>query len=1348
MTANASQSQSRANLRPHSRIMHHHRLSRMPPRYARGFIFGILFNILHFFYHLFVLSVVVIGLSMFWLPIIAEYKYAIELEISDYLGAPVSIEAVLFDPQHNKPYWILKNIRLKDPSARITLMHLDELSLSLDPIESLRTIRFQPDKITAKGGYFSVVQDEEGVFRVDGLKLPLRGFNSGAGRNTGLVFDFQDVDINWLNEKTYQQLIFANTRLHGAITPLEIIANMTLLPPADVGLPIQLKTHLFYRGDDQKTPVSTDKLQWDGKFQLSGELNKLDALPIDLVNISGLKNAHLALDGEGIVTEGALSSLHGNLLLSDVTWLDESKTNAAIGITGQWLSLPSGWKIDASLNDIRSIDSQHSSSLDHSNIFLESRYDELQQQHINMDVDFINLSHYFPILEKQAWLKGDLRNHLSQLKPRGQLNDLKAKVVLDADNKLLDLLGRGQIGHFGISESANLPGIQNLNLAFEATEHSGKVTFAIQDSELIYSKLFNKPIPITQSSGVLSLSRQNQQWAYQLDDFVFDNDDLKADGYAHIDYPDQGALPADMALSFKTKRIIRNIQDYIPNLLSGSGKEWTDMALIEGYVPSGEFKLKGNLKDTPFEKNKTGDFYVGFNVERSKLKPLPEWPMVHDLEGKVEFIDGQMRASVKSGKIEDARFIGGDIGINTFKKGGHIDVEQLSIQSKLSTIENVIADSPIGQGTRGFFDNTDFDGQGLLQLDVRSAFNEHIRTREGIDIKAVLDTENGAIKFPHIDQAIENIQASIEFDNDGITIPKATVIYKGKPASIEAETIENGRYILINLAQNNNFKRLFPSSSIKSKVLNDRLSLLLSGDFPYTASIKVPSYSKRAKSVEKQALLSVKSDLKGLHSRLPTPLFKASQQSIPFLLDARFPFENEDKPSNSHFTIKYGQRLHAQLQTNPKRLAVHFGHQAADLPASGIKLSGAPGQFDLLAWERVIKGIGDALAKADYSEPSIPLSINLMIDRLLLGKTVIGRSSISGDVSDSQGKLTLKAGEMRVSIDIKPQQLDIAALGVDFDLLTAASATQKAKTTVNAKKRSELPTKYPSIYFTCDQCKFKNMLLDRVVFDMPKQGHDALIKQFNVESDYLSLQARGHWKAYNQNQESQSYLVIDSIDIPRPDSLLSKLGHDLGIKGARTSMNGQLQWHDSPFTFALSKLSGELYVNVNQGAIPQLDPGAGKLLGLLNFSHLGKRLQLNFRDLPAEGVGFDSIIGNLQFDQGKLRSDDIILKSSVMLAGIKGEADLVTKTHDHHVTVIPDIKSALPVVGVLFGGIGIGAAVAMLDQITDGDEEKQLQNENVGMRYHISGSWDNPQVDEVQAISNDDFLSEDDFDDF
>ncbi|HHC74379.1 MAG TPA: hypothetical protein ENK78_04850, partial [Thiothrix sp.] len=179
-----------------------------------GFLARCLFAVIHFSYHFLILLALLVGLALFWLPIISEYKGAIEAEISDYLGSPVTIGNIIIKRENNKAHWTLKNIQLYDQHGEKTLMRLNELHFSLDHIESLRTTRFQPEKVTVKGGYLTIIQAPNGSVRVDGLKLPPPGFNSGAGRNSGLILDLQAINIHWINKKTNKALHFENNHLH------------------------------------------------------------------------------------------------------------------------------------------------------------------------------------------------------------------------------------------------------------------------------------------------------------------------------------------------------------------------------------------------------------------------------------------------------------------------------------------------------------------------------------------------------------------------------------------------------------------------------------------------------------------------------------------------------------------------------------------------------------------------------------------------------------------------------------------------------------------------------------------------------------------------------------------------------------------------------------------------------------------------------------------------------------------------------------------------------------------------------------------------------------------------------
>ena len=120
--------------------------------------------------------------------------------------------------------------------------------------------------------------------------------------------------------------------------------------------------------------------------------------------------------------------------------------------------------------------------------------------------------------------------------------------------------------------------------------------------------------------------------------------------------------------------------------------------------------------------------------------------------------------------------------------------------------------------------------------------------------------------------------------------------------------------------------------------------------------------------------------------------------------------------------------------------------------------------------------------------------------------------------------------------------------------------------------------------------------------------------------------------------------------------------------------------------------------------------------------------------MTGKGIAFDEISGNFQLDHGILHTQDTMLKSAMMVAGIKGQTDLVRKTHQQTVTVIPNLRSALPVVGAAVGGIGGGAAMLLLNSLTEKDAAAKLRSSG-GFHYRVSGDWQNPTVEELKSPS-------------
>ncbi|HHC73744.1 MAG TPA: hypothetical protein ENK78_01530, partial [Thiothrix sp.] len=351
-----------------------------------------------------------------------------------------------------------------------------------------------------------------------------------------------------------------------------------------------------------------------------------------------------------------------------------------------------------------------------------------------------------------------------------------------------------------------------------------------------------------------------------------------------------------------------------------------------------------------------------------------------------------------------------------------------------------------------------------------------------------------------------------------------------------------------------------------------------------------------------------------------------------------------------------------------------------------------------------------------------------------------------------QGRLALISDESELVANISPDHWQIEGDYINFDAIKTlkeehnqplAHNNRKNNSKHSPKKSKKQQVAFleelPNLYFNCQYCFIKGLLLHDLTIKTQRQPQGLAIEHLSAYNQDFSLQAQGQWQAAN----TKTQLWLNDLTIQQPQNFLQSLGSEIGIVNGDTKLTGQLSWQDTPLAPALKTLDGQLLMEVAAGRFTGADAGLGKILGLLNVSRLGQRLRLDFSDISGKGIAFDGIQGHLQFHQGHLRTDDLILQSSVMLAGIRGDMDLQRQTINQTLSVIPDVKSSLPIVSALFGGLGLGAAVALLDRLTDQqDKQAQLDDETVTMRYKITGALDEPRIEAIESTTMDDDLED------
>ena len=133
---------------------------------------------------------------------------------------------------------------------------------------------------------------------------------------------------------------------------------------------------------------------------------------------------------------------------------------------------------------------------------------------------------------------------------------------------------------------------------------------------------------------------------------------------------------------------------------------------------------------------------------------------------------------------------------------------------------------------------------------------------------------------------------------------------------------------------------------------------------------------------------------------------------------------------------------------------------------------------------------------------------------------------------------------------------------------------------------------------------------------------------FSTEADNGLLWAK------NESGEYASSLSL----IGKSDSIedfISHFGNDAKgqspIRSKHADVTIDLSWEGGPDTFTLNKADGTIEFNFKDGQfLKTSDSAAGllKLIGVINFDTIVRRMKLNFSDLYKEGLSFDKLSGS------------------------------------------------------------------------------------------------------------------------
>lgn len=1249
---------------------------------------------------------VVVSVARLFLPLIADERAIIEARVSEMLGQRIQIESVQGEIQGIIPRIYLNHVQLFDPQGEQVVLVADQLVVDIAPLDSLLALSPQLRKVSVRGVELEVRRTSDNRIVVSGvlergLEVPAPKPSSRWAGLRNLQFSVGDSRVHWVDEPTGRDLVFEQIQLGIALERQRLRVAGSLQPPAELGRELEVVADL--RGDLTQTGG------WSGVIFARGEALRFPLLPASgLLARQGLREGSGSIEVWSHWQSSRLVRLSGDADLRSLVFdigdeATEARSHRFDRVAGRFVweaHADGGWRAQAE----RLLVSRggHDWPVGGLQVEVLPRQGE---RLLRASADILRLDDMVPLARVGEHLDPQIRARVATLAPRGDLRNLRLDIAWTG-SRVNWLRADGRFSNVGFEalEEFKIPGFAGLDGRFSLAKDWGELTLATGRLEVDYPTLFAAPLEAERLLATARWQHDDEGWRVQTDRVQLATPDLDVSGTLLLTRGKGERSPnIDLQLDFENGRVAAAPR-YLPSILHTNVREWLEQALVDGHVESGRLELAGPLNRFPY-RDGGGLFETRLTVRDVTLQYRDNWPELRGLAGQVVFNGPGMAIDVSAGQIFDTQIKSGQVGIADFRR------PLLAVRAKALGPAGdglrYLAESDIGRAKAEAIGLVKASGPAQLTLALDIPLSRKLGRVLELDGQVAL--QGVTVDVPSADVSIRELQGPLHFTRNTLDVRGVTGTYRDATLTIEANRAANGDILISGEGD-------FSAAGMLSSYAPD-LAPRLEGRAHWFAHLELPIGSGG------DTELTLASPLEGVSVNLPAPLGKGDTEARTLTIRGAF---GVDEPPVLRTT--YGDVLSAVVEIGREqegrarvtRAGVEFYNGQAELPERGVRLSGRIPYFDLDEWREAFRGPDGAARDAKGGIPEWLASLELEIGHLEAFDRSVDNLRISAEREEQAWRALVNAAPLSGLI-VLPHEVD-TAVPLELDLEHLNLDLLKRQGDGDGVDPRELPSlRITSKFVVLKGQQFRNLRLETARKRSGQQVH-----VFQIAHPHGSLRAYGDWRARDLKDQTSSFRYEGESG--NVGALLSQLGFNSGLNGGRGRIEGDLSWSGAPYDFALENLEGKTHLVVEQGRLTQVDPGAGRLLGLLNLYSLPRRLSLDFSDVFKEGFAFDRIEGNLSFADQAMYTNDLQVNGPAARVTFSGRTDTAERTYDQTIIVRPEVGATLPVAGALMGGATVGAAVFVLQKLLPGDGNGGQATE---IRYSVTGSWDNPVVSKV-----------------
>ena len=883
---------------------------------------------------------------------------------------------------------------------------------------------------------------------------------------------------------------------------------------------------------------------------------------------------------------------------------------------------------------------------------------------------------------------------LRQLAPGGQVRDF----VLRADRAGLAFRGRGTDGR--LAGYKGVPRLTNVDFVFGGHGKALRMRLGGERLTLAFPNFFPNEEPFERAGGVLTAAFASGHVGLRGTEFWGEQGGARGSGgfaWTRPGDPLEARVSADFAFDRADLPLARA---YLPLTLKPQLRRWLVEGVRAGSFQDGRLLYHGHVKENRNTANAAAGRASKRALRRTELAARifggtldyhPDWPPANDFEGMLVLTHDWIRLQGRGRAFDTALT---DVELRTPRTAENARVRFAGVAPARRVLR--FARTTPTHAAMPFLSDA-WSAQG--EVDFRADLTVPLRgqgLRPG-DIRLDLRLQDTIVDLADLGLRFERLRGRVSFASPhGLSTPTGDPLHGelfGAPARVAFATDDSGVQVRVAGAA---------ATADALRLLNAEDFNMVAGEANFNATLAVFPTSGRAPQ------LTLDSNLQGVAVTLPAPLGKAAPAALPTRVAMHF--------LDDHIAVsmRYGEAdgwLHVR-DGEVRAGAVGVGAPApmVDAARGRVVIGGALDNLDahtvaaLMAASEA-EGTGFAWELRQFRVGELALESARLHDVVLdgyadhgdlrfdlLGREVEGVATKTGDAPwqlrlDVLRLPALEDEGRRLSVDVIDRLVDAdVAIG---------------------------------------EVRIGDANYGEWTFGLRRQEDGVMLLGIEAK-DVRGLDIVGTAPAFWSKTGETSFAgTVYARDVR---AALAAWEFAPSVDAERFEATGELRWPGAPFDFALAHVTGKATLRLDTGRFLTVEPGGARIMSLINFSEILRRMRLDFSDVFGRGSDFDKVRAELVVDDGLAHfARPAQITGSAASFRIGGTVDLDTGTLDNEMIVtVSVLHRNLPwyAAFLAFSNPASAAGVLLGSQVLFKDQIKQFSSG----KYTIGGTYEDPDV--------------------